>query len=60
MFRFLQLVKPQTRATRLYTTEGQWTPKKRVSRPTMDKIRALNSAVCIYTKHKNFFFHPVN
>lgn len=48
MLKLFTLAKP-TNLARLFTTEtsngGQWLPKKRVSRPTMEKIRALAAAV---------------
>lgn len=38
---------PKFNFARLFSTEqeGTWAPKKRVSRPTMEKIRALAAAV---------------
>ncbi|KAG2197515.1 hypothetical protein INT47_007124 [Mucor saturninus] len=42
----LKTTQPKFNFARLFTTEqeGNWAPKKRVSRPTMEKIRALAAA----------------
>jgi hypothetical protein len=48
MFRSIFNVKPNS--IRYLTTEAvnsQWVPKKRVSRPTMEKIRALAATVSL-------------
>jgi hypothetical protein len=47
MFRSIFNVKPSIRHLTTEAVGGQWVPKKRVSRPTMEKIRALAATVSI-------------